>query len=146
VDGSLSEPRWQASRVIEFQGVDREKPIEIRALSDGRRLLVGLRVPATLRYTSLVLRVQPESAPSPFTLTVPLEEGGNEAAVSQAQVAKVRKEGGLELEIAFERNVLRGDPYPTRRFAFDLQASAPNGDAWFPGKSDSPIGALLVVR
>jgi hypothetical protein len=159
VDGRLSEPAWTSAPVWEMEADPERHRVEMRALSDGRTLVLGLRFPRALDL-SAGLKLS-AGGPAPLSASVPPID----ALPPSPQVLVRESADGAtrEFEVAFDHYALRGDPYPSRRFAFDAMFWWRFGDkggmglgafaglpldklAQGPEPNDPPRGALLVVR
>ncbi len=134
-DGRLDERAWA------FAAPRRLGDADLLALSDGRRLALGLRLPdaSEVRGVALVLtgdggrRVELEAlAPSSPT-----------APAAPAVTRHLGRRGAArEVEILVDREALGGDPYLTRVFGLEVTVAYAGGQ-WrlHPGP-----GALVVVR
>jgi hypothetical protein len=146
VDGRLDEPAW-ARAPGQALGRDSGGPreaIELRELSDGRRLVIGLRDPAPSGAVRTLVTLGSEKGEF-VTVVPPLSDEETE----EARMASSRRGAVEEVEIVFERGLLHGDPYPTRRFTFQVHRLGQGDGARFPASTSqdpSPGGALLVVR
>lgn len=131
LDGRLSEPAWADAPATAVG------PAEVRALSDGRRLTLGVRVPESARASTLRLRVG---------------NGWDRNDVTLDLARTVSRRGGaLEIEVAFDHYALAGDPHPGRviRLGVDLTTAtgthhlAPDAG---PEARSVPGGAVVVLR
>ncbi len=135
IDGRLDDPAWTHARPLALgRGT-------LQALSDGRRLVIGVRVPAA----------PDENAGA--TMWVPTRGGtallGAHAGTTYAddwhtEAADTLRGGFFEGEASFDRSSLRGDPYPTRLLRLYVSLWNKSGSMEF-GRPNAP-GQVLVVR
>jgi hypothetical protein len=157
VDGSLGDASWGTAPVRTLGLPDRD-PVELRALADGRRLVLGIRIPDTAALTQCRLVLRAEDGREVLDAWVPSAVDTDPPA--SLRIAEGRCPGAREYEVVLEHYDLRGDPYPTRAYSF---AAVAVGDepgqariASFPaldprdlmtgGADAPPRGALVVGR
>jgi|GEM_PF-6423499 len=143
LDGRLAEAAWTQAPATQVG------PVDVRALSDGRLLILGVRVPDSARATALTLRVDTgwgaERVTLDLDLTRPPTSLPAEPDSAQSQVGSAR-----EIEVAFGHYTLGGDPHPGRVFrlgveittASGTQRLAPDGGPWNLDLG----GAVIVMR
>lgn len=151
VDGRLDDRAWA------FALPARLGPVDVLALSDGRRLVLGLRLPDDAAVASVRIDlvapsglVRSASWPDPRTAV-----GADPPERLAAEVRQGRRGAARELEVALEHYDLGGAAYPTRSFALDVIVRTATGEFRLapPGAPEPgllgrsrPRGALVVVR
>jgi hypothetical protein len=146
-DGRLEEPAWKSAppQALALRPARAGEVVELRGLSDGRRLMLGLRFPTSFGVTRCAWILDPEAdhRQTKAFFDLPVNE------TTQPEKIRVRssQRGGItEIEMLFERSALWGEPYPTRRFGLMLGVVGTGVEASFPAEEQPPEAALLVVR
>ncbi len=142
LDGRLAEAEWPDAPVT------RVGPAHVRALTNGRTLVLGVRVPSDAHATSLVISVASgrEQESVTLDLTRPPTALAGEPARGQSQVG-----GAREVEVAFGHYALAGDPHPGRVIRLGVELTTPSGTHRLapdsgPAGHASPGGAVVVLR
>ena len=143
LDGRLTEAEWADAPATTVG------PAEVRALSDGRRLTLGVRVPVGAGATALRLRVNTGWGLNGVTLdlTRPPAPTSTEPARALTRVGEA-----LEIEVAFDHYALDGDPHPGRVIGLGVDLTTPLGTHHLapesgPAAGNSiPGGAVVVLR
>lgn len=135
LDGRLDDRAWR------FAVPRAVGPLDLLALSDGHRLVLGLRLPDAARVEGVRVTLGPDPDRS---LVLSLKERRLVAVAPPGlRVAVGRRGDAREVEVLWSHDDLGGDPYLTRRFPLDVAVERVGGQDRL---AEPGVGALLVVR